>query len=82
MSRGTYDLLYIALRFAAMNVITDGKIPPVILDDAFSQIDDARLLAALELINNTPEFSQVMLFTCHENYKELVRNKNINVVSL
>lgn len=82
MSRGTYDLLYIALRFAAMNVITDGKIPPVILDDAFSQLDDARLLAAVELINNTPEFSQVMLFTCHENYKELVRNKNINVVSL
>ena len=82
MSRGTYDLLYIALRFAAMNVITDGKIPPVILDDAFSQLDDTRLLAALDLIKTAPEFSQVILFTCHENYKELVRDKNINVVSL
>lgn len=82
MSRGTYDLLYIALRFAAMNVITDGKIPPVILDDAFSQLDDTRLLAAVDLINNAAEFSQTLLFTCHENYKELVKDKNINMVSL
>ena len=82
MSRGTYDVLYIALRFAAMNVITDGKIPPVILDDAFSQLDDARLLRAVDMINNSPEFSQVMLFTCHENYKELLGGKNINILSL
>ncbi len=82
MSRGTYDILYIALRFAAMNVITDGKIPPVILDDAFSQLDDTRLLKAVDMINNSPEFSQVMLFTCHENYKELLGGKNINILSL
>ncbi|MBQ3118346.1 MAG: AAA family ATPase [Clostridia bacterium] len=80
MSRGTYDLLYIALRFAAMNVMTEGHIPPVILDDAFSQLDNDRLLSAVELINTSPEFSQVILFTCHENYKDLL--KNINVVSL
>lgn len=71
MSRGTYDLLYIALRFAAMSVLTDGKIPPLILDDAFSQLDDKRLLSALELINNSTEFSQILLFTCHENYSDL-----------
>ncbi len=82
MSRGTYDLLYIALRFAAMNVITDGKIPLVILDDAFSQLDNTRLLAAVDLINNAQEFQQAILFTCHENYKELLKDKNINVVSL
>lgn len=82
MSRGTYDLLYIALRFAAMSVLTDGKIPTVILDDAFSQLDDTRLLAAVDLIKETPDFSQVMLFTCHENYKDLLADKNINTVSL
>jgi DNA repair exonuclease SbcCD ATPase subunit len=82
MSRGTYDLLYIALRFAAMNVMTEGHIPPVILDDAFSQLDNDRLLLAVELINTAPEFSQVILFTCHENYKDLLNDKNINVVSL
>ncbi len=82
MSRGTYDILYIALRFAAMSVITDGKIPPVILDDAFSQLDDTRLMAATDLIYESREFSQVLLFTCHENYKGLLSGKNINIVSL
>ncbi len=77
MSRGTYDLLYIALRFAAMSVLTDGKIPTVILDDAFSQLDDTRLLAAVEMINETADFSQVMLFTCHENYKHILKNCHI-----
>ncbi len=82
MSRGTYDLLYIALRFAAMNVMTEGHIPTVILDDAFSQLDNDRLLSAVKLINTVPEFSQVILFTCHENYKDLLNDKNINLVSL
>jgi len=82
MSRGTYDLLYIALRFASMSVLTDGNIPPVILDDAFSQLDDSRLVAAVDLINESCDFSQALLFTCHENYKEIVNNKNINIVSM
>ncbi len=77
MSRGTYDLMYIALRFASMSVLTDGKIPPVILDDAFSQLDDERLLSAVKLITSDNEFSQILLFTCHENYKEVLKNFNI-----
>lgn len=82
MSRGTYDLLYIALRFASMSVLTDGNIPTVILDDAFSQFDDTRLLAAVDMIKDFDDFSQVLLFTCHENYKELLKDNNINTVSL
>lgn len=78
MSRGTYDLLYIALRFAAMSVLTDGKIPPVILDDAFSQFDDTRLKNAVSLIGQSDEFSQVLLFTCHENYKEILAGHNVS----
>lgn len=80
MSRGTYDLMYIALRFAAMNVLSDGKIPPVILDDAFSQLDDKRLEQAMSLLKNTPEFSQVLYFTCHNNYEKF--NDNINIIKL
>jgi len=77
MSRGTYDLIYIALRFASMSVLTDGKIPPVILDDAFSQLDDERLKKSVELIEKSKEFSQVFLFTCHENYKEILKDSNV-----
>ncbi len=77
MSRGTYDLIYIALRFASMSVLTDGKIPIVILDDAFSQLDDERLIKSAELIKNREEFKQVFLFTCHENYKEILKDSNV-----
>lgn len=77
MSRGTYDLIYIALRFASMSVLTEGKIPLVILDDAFSQLDDERLEKSAELIKNSKEFKQVFLFTCHENYKEILKDSNI-----
>ena len=77
MSRGTYDLIYIALRFASMSVLTDGKIPIVILDDAFSQLDDERLKKSAELIKNSEEFNQVFLFTCHENYKEILKDSNV-----
>lgn len=77
MSRGTYDLIYIALRFAAMSVLTEGKIPTIVLDDAFSQLDDVRLIKATELIDKSEEFSQVLLFTCHENYKDILNKNNI-----
>lgn len=77
MSRGTYDLIYIALRFASMSVLCDGKIPIVILDDAFSQLDDERLIKSAELIEKGEEFKQVFLFTCHENYKEILKGSNV-----
>lgn len=77
MSRGTYDLIYIALRFASMSVLCDAKIPIVILDDAFSQLDDERLEKSAELIEKSEEFSQVFLFTCHENYKEILKDSNV-----
>ncbi len=80
MSRGTYDLMYIALRFAAMNVLTNAKIPPVILDDAFSQLDDKRLAQAIKFLKVMPEFSQVLYFTCHENYKK--SDDGINIIKL
>lgn len=80
MSRGTYDLMYIALRFAAMNVLTDSKIPPVILDDAFSQLDDKRLTQAMKFLKVMPEFSQVMYFTCHEN--NVSTSDGINIIKL
>lgn len=65
LSRGACDLLYIALRFAAAGVLAEGKIPPVILDDAFSQLDDKRASAAAEYMQNSGEFEQVLYFTCH-----------------
>ena len=38
------------------------KDPIIILDDAFSQLDDTRLISATRLIKENEDFSQVFLF--------------------
>lgn len=81
LSGGTYDLLYIALRFASLSVLFDGKIPPVILDDALLQLDDIRLPVAAEYLNSA-EFGQVLYFTCHESGSKLFMQDKINRIEL
>ena len=81
LSGGTYDLLYIALRFASLSVLFDGKIPPVILDDALLQLDDMRLYVAAEYLNSA-EFGQVLYFTCHESGSKLFMQDKINRIEL
>ncbi len=73
LSSGAFDLLYISLRFAAMGLLCE-KIPPVILDDAFIQQDDARLKLIVDYINENEKFSQVIAFTCHKKTAELFKN--------
>lgn len=81
LSGGTYDLLYIALRFASLSVLFDGKIPPVILDDALLQLDDTRLSVAAEYLNSA-EFGQVLYFTCHDSGSKLFMHDNMNRIEL
>lgn len=81
LSGGTYDLLYIALRFASLSVLFDGKIPPVILDDALLQLDDARLSVAADYLNSA-EFGQVLYFTCHDSGSKLFMHDKINRIEL
>ncbi len=81
LSGGTYDLLYIALRFASLSVLFDGKIPPVILDDALLQLDDARLSVAADYLNSA-EFGQVLYFTCHDSGSKLFMHDNMNRIEL
>lgn len=81
LSSGTYDLLYISLRFAAMSVLFDDKIPPVIADDALLQLDDERLQTCAEFMTKAP-FGQVLYFTCHGSGVKLFENMNIHNINL
>lgn len=82
LSGGTYDLLYIALRFAALGVLFGEKIPPVILDDALLQLDDSRLKAAADFLINSGGFDQVIYFTCHKTSAKLFQNESIHRMEL
>ena len=81
LSGGTYDLLYIALRFASLSVLFDGFIPPVILDDALLQLDDERLCVAADYLHSE-EFGQVLYFTCHDSGSKLFMHDKINRIEL
>ncbi|HHU07107.1 MAG TPA: AAA family ATPase [Clostridiaceae bacterium] len=76
MSGGCYDQVYLALRLALSELITQGESPPLILDDVLVQFDDERMQAALTLLaelsreesvrDRLGESRQVLLFSCHD----------------
>jgi len=74
MSEGTRDQLYLALRFAGLELhLQDHEPMPMILDDLLVHFDDARAAHALAAIAKLAENSQVLLFTHHAHVVELAR---------
>ena len=67
-SDGTVDQLYFALRLAVAEELTPEA--PLILDDAFVRFDDARLNAALNILQQEAAEKQVILFSCQHREKE------------
>lgn len=61
-SDGTVDQLYLALRLAVAEELTPDA--PLILDDALVRFDDRRLETALDILKETAQNKQVILFTC------------------
>ena len=69
-SDGTADQMYLALRLAVAEELTPNA--PLILDDAFVRFDDTRLKEALNILNQTGEDKQVILFTCQSRERNIM----------
>ena len=82
LSRGTYDLLYISLRLATLAVLFEEKVPTMVLDDAFSQMDDERLVKTVNYMKCSPFFGQVISFTCHRESAGLLGKEKINLIDI
>ena len=67
-SDGTMDQLYLALRLAVAEELTPDA--PLVLDDAFVRFDDARLKAAMAVLQQEAEKKQMILFTCQSREKD------------
>ena len=63
-SDGTVDQLYLALRLAVSEELTPEA--PLILDDALVRFDDDRLEKAMEILRQTAESKQILLFSCQK----------------
>jgi len=74
MSEGTRDQLYLALRFAGLELhLQDHEPMPMILDDLLVHFDDERATNALKALSQLGQRSQVFLFTHHAHVVELAR---------
>jgi uncharacterized protein YhaN len=69
LSDGTRDELYLALRIAGIEYELDhlAEPLPVLFDDVLVNFDDPRSSAALEVLAELGERTQVILFTHHES---------------
>ena len=67
-SRGAIDQVYLATRLALVEVLAQGKSPPLVLDDPFVHFDEERLQAAMDLVRRLSSQYQVLLFTCRPEY--------------
>ncbi|MBE6925705.1 MAG: hypothetical protein E7461_02565 [Ruminococcaceae bacterium] len=71
-SDGTIDQLYLALRLAVAKTLSPTA--PLVLDDALVRFDDARLRAAVTLLQAEAKEKQVLLFTCQSREQLIVDN--------
>jgi uncharacterized protein YhaN len=75
LSDGTRDQLYLALRIASIErFLEHSAAPPLVLDDAFVHFDDERTRAALEVLTELAQRTQVLYFTHHARVVELARS--------
>jgi len=75
LSIGTIDQLYLSLRFAMLDEISNEKMP-IILDESFAYFDDERLKNILLFLNNEYNDRQIIIFTCTNREKLILEENN------
>ena len=83
LSLGTIDQLYLALRLASIEEITEETMP-IILDEAFAYYDNERLKNILEYMSKEYKNRQIIIFTCTNREIEILDKENIkyNLISI
>ncbi|MBF0548083.1 MAG: AAA family ATPase [Candidatus Riflebacteria bacterium] len=71
MSNGTRDQLYLAIRLATLKANLGKEPMPFVVDDILIGFDDNRTKAAIEVLVEFAEQTQVLLFTHHRRVIEL-----------
>ena len=77
LSIGTIDQLYLSLRLSMVEELSKETMP-IILDEAFAYFDTERLENILKYINEKFIGHQIIIFTCTNREKEILKNLNIN----
>jgi uncharacterized protein YhaN len=68
LSQGTLDLVYLAARLGLVRLVTGDRRPPLVFDDPFVTLDDARATRALDLLREIARDFQVIYLTTSDRY--------------
>ena len=77
LSIGTIDQLYLSLRLAMLDEISNEKVP-IILDEAFAYYDNERLKNILLYLVEEFNDRQIIIFTCTDREKNILNQENVN----
>lgn len=64
LSTGYRDLAGICLRLALIDAMYQEESPVLVMDDPFSNLDDAKTAAGIRFLENVAERYQILYFTC------------------
>jgi DNA repair exonuclease SbcCD ATPase subunit len=68
LSQGTLDLVYLAARLGLVRLVTGDRRPPLVFDDPFVTLDDARATRALALLKRVAADFQIIYLTTSDRY--------------
>ncbi|MBA3925892.1 ATP-binding protein [Listeria rustica] len=66
LSQATKEQLYLAIRFAVIQMLHGELRLPIIIDDSFVNFDEERLEEIMVLLQEIRRENQVIFFTCHK----------------
>ncbi len=70
LSQGTLDLVYLIARLGLVRLVTGDRRPPLVFDDPFVTLDDARAARALALLKSLAGDFQVIYLTTSDRYDD------------
>jgi uncharacterized protein YhaN len=68
LSQGTLDLVFLIARLGLVRLVTGDRRPPLVFDDPFVTLDDARAARALSLLKSLASDFQVIYLTTSDRY--------------
>lgn len=71
-SRGIREITSLCFRVALSELLYDGAIPFLIVDDAFVNFDESNFERATELLYELSKQAQIIYFTCHDRAGKLL----------
>ncbi|HEX7492009.1 MAG TPA: AAA family ATPase [Candidatus Limnocylindrales bacterium] len=71
LSKGTIDQVFLAARIGLVRLVTQGRRPPLVLDDPFVTFDDTRAARAALLLREISSDFQVIYLACSNRYDGL-----------